>query len=80
MDGSNRSRKQYKNNKKKDSKKRILICALQKNLLISLKEIENNINKVYNKNDMVNTKIGYKYIIYIFYLKKIDTILEIHNL
>lgn len=23
---------------------------------------------------MVNTKIGYKYIIYIFYLKKIDTI------
>lgn len=37
MDGSNRSRKQYKNNKKKDSKKRILICALQKNLLISLK-------------------------------------------
>lgn len=80
MDGSNRSRKQYKNNKKKDSKKGILICALQKNLLISLKEIENNINKVYNKNDMVNTKIGYKYIIYIFYLKKIDTILEIHNL
>lgn len=35
MDGSNRSRKQYKNNKKKDSKKGILICALQKNLLIN---------------------------------------------
>lgn len=35
-------------------------------------------NKVYNKNDMVNTKIGYYsiqiYNIYIFYLKKIDTI------